>query len=136
MPRFVFLHHQLPVGSQQVTHYDWMLEHDGRLLTWAINERPFDQVSSGSCTAIRLDDHRIEYLQYQGSISGNRGQVTRLIEGRYDWTEPILGGRVSSLIIRVEQKSWQVTFDPPIQIEFVANQANATIRWEPISQNR
>jgi hypothetical protein len=33
--------------------------------------------------AIGLADHRIEYLDYEGEISGRRGQVRRLIGGSY-----------------------------------------------------
>ncbi len=31
----------------------------------------------------RLKDHRLEYLDYEGHISGNRGQVYRIDRGRY-----------------------------------------------------
>lgn len=61
-----------------------MLEAAGKLNTWALDQAPV----VGTCTvAERLPDHRIEYLDYEGPVSGERGQVTRWDWGCYEIIE-------------------------------------------------
>jgi hypothetical protein len=36
----------------------------------------------GSFEGVRLGDHRRVYLEYEGEVSGGRGRVTRVMEGR------------------------------------------------------
>jgi hypothetical protein len=76
VPRFVILRHQTPQGE----HFDFMLELDGALKTWRL-PRPPDVGAEMDCEA--LADHRIEYLDYEGPISGDRGAVTRWDRGTY-----------------------------------------------------
>jgi len=35
----------------------------------------------------RLADHRLEYLDYQGPVSGNRGHVSRVDAGEFQWIQ-------------------------------------------------
>ena len=81
MPRFVMLYHEMPPESDRETHWDLMLEDDGHLLTWAISQVPGQQ--STKCK--RLADHRLAYLDYEGSISNNRGIVSQYDKGEYEW---------------------------------------------------
>ena len=63
-----------------------MLEQDGCLKTWALSDEPaFDR----DITALQLPDHRIAYLEYEGPISNNRGEVTRVDQGTYEWLSQI-----------------------------------------------
>ena len=73
--RFVVLHH---TGVPQ-THYDLLIETapDALLRSWRCDAWPL--VSGVTITAIA--DHRRAYLEYEGGISGNRGQVARVDEG-------------------------------------------------------
>lgn len=82
MPRFVLLHHVVPPGYRRGTHYDLMLEHEGRLLTWALAELPQANLS---VAATQLPDHRLDYLDYEGPVSSDRGEVRRVDEGTFDW---------------------------------------------------
>lgn len=84
MPRFVLLHHVVPPGFRQGTHYDLMLEHEGQLLTWALAELPQANLT---VSATQLPDHRLAYLEYEGPVSGDRGEVRRVDEGTFDWIE-------------------------------------------------
>lgn len=77
--QFVILHHQLADGE----HWDLMLEQGGRLLTWQLPKNPL-AVHSLPMAARRIPDHRTLYLTYEGSISGDRGFVTRIAMG---WVE-------------------------------------------------
>ena len=74
--RFVILHHVVAGGE----HWDLMLEHGGVLLTWQLAREPIDAASL-PIPAKRIADHRSAYLEYEGSISGGRGQVVRVDHG-------------------------------------------------------
>ena len=52
-------------------HWDFMLEAGDVLRTWAI-DAPI--VAGRDLPARALADHRLIYLEYEGEISGNRGQ--------------------------------------------------------------
>jgi hypothetical protein len=70
-----------------------MLEAEGVLWTWALAQLPIDWRKladdqtlvgeSNSVLAERLADHRLDYLTYEGQVSGDRGEVRRLDEGMY-----------------------------------------------------
>lgn len=82
MPRFVVLEHDW--GG---VHWDFMLEVDGSLRTWAVDE----PIAPGvELRARALADHRLAYLDYEGPISGGRGAVIRRESGTYrvvEWGE-------------------------------------------------
>jgi hypothetical protein len=81
MPRFVVLEHHW-----NGVHWDLMLERGDGLRTWAIDA----PIAAGiDLPARALGDHRSRYLDYEGAISGNRGEVRRLDRGLYTarlWT--------------------------------------------------
>jgi hypothetical protein len=78
MPRYVLLEHRFSFRSTGRNHWDLMLETDAQLLTWALEENPF----SGSETAgVQLPLHRSEYLDYEGPIRVQRGEVRRGLPG-------------------------------------------------------
>ena len=81
MPRFVVLRHEMPPGSPRATHWDFMLEQDGALRTWALDELPR---ADAEAPALELAVHRVAYLQYEGPISGDRGSVLRWDEGEFN----------------------------------------------------
>ena len=82
MPRFVVLRHQTPPGYRQGLHWDLMLEEGERLLTWAL-ERPPEE--GAVIAATKLPDHRLAYLDYEGPIGGERGEVTQDDRGEFAW---------------------------------------------------
>lgn len=84
MPRFVVLYHEMPPDHSRASHYDLMLESGKLLRTWAISDPPN---VAGTISAELLNDHRQEYLAYEGEVSGGRGVVTRWDEGEYSTKE-------------------------------------------------
>jgi len=82
MPRFVVLRHETPPGYPRPTHYDLMLEQSGVLWTWVLESLP--KVGGEAVRAERLADHRLDYLEYEGNVSGGRGKVIRVDGGNYD----------------------------------------------------
>ena len=81
MPRYVILRHETPKSDRGPVHWDFMLEQGDLLRTWALAEEP----SCGrDIAANQLADHRLDYLDYEGPISGDRGNVKRLDVGEYE----------------------------------------------------
>jgi hypothetical protein len=70
-----------------------MLEVGGTLQTWAFTKLPLawrklsddpQLVGESNCVlAERLADHRLDYLTYEGPVSGDRGEVCRLEQGTF-----------------------------------------------------
>jgi hypothetical protein len=75
MPRYVILTHDAPFP-----HWDLMFERDGALRTWRLFTSPED---SGDIPGEAISDHRLPYLDYEGPVSGGRGEVRRWDWGRY-----------------------------------------------------
>lgn len=73
--QFVILHHRLADGE----HWDLMLEHGESLATWQLLSPP--GAGSFPIAARRIGHHRKAYLDYEGPISGDRGQVRRIDRG-------------------------------------------------------
>lgn len=79
MPRYVILEHDWPSR-----HFDLMLEAGAVLRTWRLAAFPEDGVP---VAAEPIGDHRLEYLNYDGPVSGGRGAVRRVKAGDFQWVE-------------------------------------------------
>jgi hypothetical protein len=77
--RFVVLEHEW-----NGTHWDFMIEDAGRIRTWAIDAPP---VTGKDLSARALPDHRLDYLTYEGPVSGGRGSVRRVDAGTFHGLE-------------------------------------------------
>lgn len=78
--RFVILRHVC-----EDLHYDFMIEKGGALLTWRIMPDSFVRMLDGvAVDAERISDHRNEYLNYEGPVSGGRGRVEIFDGGEYE----------------------------------------------------
>lgn len=81
-------------------HFDLMLEVPGqeKLRTWQLAKWPLKP--GETCSAREIEPHRRAYLEYEGKISGGRGNVTRVASGK--WAESgaaiVLDGSVSLAI--------------------------------------
>lgn len=92
-----------------------MLEHEEVLLTWNLFELPKSweddsaarpQAASRGSAAVKIHDHRLAYLDYEGPISEGRGEVTRVDRGEYrivertdaHWRVELLGDRFKGVI--------------------------------------
>lgn len=74
--RFVVLEH-----SWQGVHWDLMLESGEMLRTWALDSPP---EPNRAIDARSLPDHRRMYLDYEGPISGDRGEVRQWDQGTFE----------------------------------------------------
>lgn len=88
--QFVVLRH---VRAKDV-HWDLCLEVGEVLATWQILAEPERLMSSGDALAARkIGDHRRIYLDYEGPISGGRGEVVRFDRGTWEHLEAGIGRR-------------------------------------------
>lgn len=94
--RFVILFHsvtdEFAKTSGRDSHWDLMLESDGVLKTWALDLNLIERIQQNEklvfeFKAYQLPDHRIDYLTYEGPISGCRGNVLRLESGDINWKQ-------------------------------------------------
>lgn len=129
MGRTVVLRHDLPDGSH---HFDWLIEPEGAdagagepdarvLIAWRLARRPDESVGS-ELAAERLSPHRRVYLEYEGPISGGRGEVTRVAEGlarvyrdtasAFDVTARLGGVSLRALGQPVSRAAWILGFTP------------------------
>lgn len=79
MPRFAVLEHDHPQR-----HWDLLLEHGPACRTWRLSAPPGEAID---IPAEAIADHRLIYLDYEGPVSGNRGQVTQFDAGTFVWRE-------------------------------------------------
>ena|SRR5438270_9422538 len=94
MGRYVILRHECPPEFKPSVHWDLMLEAGNALRTWALAVEPAPGIS---IAADQLPDHRLEYLDYEGPVSGNRGTVIRWDTG---WFE-LLSESTAELTVRL-----------------------------------
>jgi len=92
MPRFVLLRHQCPPDYEKPSHWDLMLEQGNSLATWELRELPASwarllnlpqNATVETVATVRLPDHRLAYLEFEGPLSGNRGEVHPCDRGDY-----------------------------------------------------
>lgn len=78
MRRFVVLTHDHPF-----LHWDLMLDVDESqdLKTWRLLAEP---LTAEPIAAEALPDHRRKYLDYEGPVSGNRGEVKQWDAGTFE----------------------------------------------------
>lgn len=74
--RFVILEHDHPF-----LHWDLLLEEECSARTWRLLRKP---CLGEPIAAESLPDHRLMYLDYEGKVSGDRGNVKRLLAGLYE----------------------------------------------------
>jgi hypothetical protein len=142
MPRFVVLYHECPPDYERPSHWDIMLEAGGSLRTWALLELPRGwqaarSYTASSCAACaetsadnlvdaeRLGDHRRDYLEYEGPLTGKRGQVTRIDAGSFEtieesderWQVELFGERLRGQITleagEANANDWTLTLGGP-----------------------
>ncbi|MEW4490437.1 DNA polymerase ligase N-terminal domain-containing protein [Thalassoglobus sp. JC818] len=73
MARFAILRHDWPF-----LHWDFLVESGNILLTWRLAIEPAYEVE---IAAEQLPPHRLVYLDYEGPVSGGRGEVSNWDRG-------------------------------------------------------
>ena len=110
MTRWVLLRHAL---ADRTAHLDWMLERpapdlhrslerchqvDGSLLSFRL-AAAVDLRTATRFEAEAIGDHRREYLEYDGPVSGDRGMVQRVLGGTCDLNFTVSGNLAVDLLL-------------------------------------
>ena len=74
--RFAILQHLVAGGE----HWDLLIEQSAALATWQLQKEPKANALEIN-PAKKLPDHRKVYLEYEGPVSNNRGEVKRIDQG-------------------------------------------------------
>lgn len=82
---FVILEHDHPF-----LHWDFLLDTGEALKSWRLLTPP---TLSTWIPAEALPDHRRIYLEYEGKVSGNRGTVKQIFNGKYSETTTLNDGQ-------------------------------------------
>lgn len=112
MARFALLKHDHPFD-----HFDLLLQWGQSLKSWRLVIIP--RVGEAQ-SASKIPDHRLNYLDYEGPVSGNRGHVQRVDGGELEWlhaeedrVEAVVSGnllRGRLLLERFDGDDWQLTW--------------------------
>ncbi|MCI0343788.1 MAG: hypothetical protein L0216_22005 [Planctomycetales bacterium] len=102
-------------------HYDLMLRRGEALKTWGLPEPP--SRDPGRVVAVEAKpDHRLDYLTYEGPVSGNRGAVKPWDSGTYEtlcWEDgrvevALEGGKVRGAYRLLQERGvWYLAAMPP-----------------------
>ena len=71
-----------PIARVAVSHFDLMLQLGEVLWTWELLRLP---IHGETINAVRLEDHRLKYLDYEGPLRENRGHVIGWERGDLVW---------------------------------------------------
>lgn len=124
MSRFVILIHDHPC-----VHWDLLVQRGEMLRSWRLLESPERWRSAAESivlSAESIDDHRLLYLDYEGSVSRERGHVVRWDHGQVEWlaeSESSIRLRLSgsrligelTLDRETSQPLWSAQFSPAVQ---------------------
>lgn len=97
-------------------HWDLMLESGDHLQTWRLENNP-EEIPSHSTKAVKIFDHPLKFLTYEGPVNKGKGHVQIADVGTYEITRQtdnqieinltgrILKGKFS--LIRLKDDRWQ-----------------------------
>jgi hypothetical protein len=101
VPRFAILSHDHPH-----IHWDLLLEEGNVLRAFRLEGPP---APGRTFEAERINDHRLIYLEYEGPISGDRGEVRQWDAGQFEWSVDATERMVVSLVGRNFQGELELT---------------------------
>ena len=115
--RFVVQEHTTPDG----VHWDLMLEKGDALTTFRL-EQPPQVALDGAVSAVKIFDHPLRFLTYEGPVQKGTGRVRIVDRGTCDVADEAgdvialaLRGTIlqgSFTLTRIEGTSWQLAPEP------------------------
>lgn len=121
MPRFAVLWHETSASMDRKSHFDLLFEVDSTALTWSVENKfePHLEIRARSLPA-----HRLDYFNYEGPVSRDRGIVSRWDRGEYRliaaecdrFAAAVRGAQLRGLIQlrRKADDDWVLTYEPSV----------------------
>ena len=101
--RYVIQEHRPPVGG---LHWDLMLEWDGVLRTWRMDRGP-GELPDRVAHAVRIFDHELRFLEYEGPVNKGKGSVRIADRGDFE----VCGESGESLVLEFDGAVLMGRFD-------------------------
>ena len=107
--------------STQDTHWDFMLQTGDSLQTWRLDKPP-RRIISQRTVAIKIFDHPLKFLTYEGPVNKGKGSVQIAETGTYqiiykdenqielNLTGRILNGKFT--LTCLEEENWELSPQP------------------------
>ena len=115
--RFVIQEHT--TGTE--VHWDLMLESDCTLQTYRLDKAP-EEILHNSSHAVKIFDHSLKFLTYQGPVNKGRGNVCivetgtyRILQENHDLIKLNLKGQIlkgKSILACIKDDNWLLTHEP------------------------
>ena len=115
MKQFVILEH---TQNRQV-HWDFMTEKGETLETWRLDLPP-NKLPGCICNAVKIFDHPLKFLSYQGPVNQGAGTVKSVESGTYVLLEESHNSRRLELkgkilkgqcaLTHIEADRWEISF--------------------------
>ena len=96
--RFVVQEHTTPEGI----HWDLMLEQDGVLITFRLEDEPAQSLEH-EVRAVKIFDHPLRFLTYEGPVQKGTGKVRIVDRGVYECrsqSEDLLALELDGAVLR------------------------------------
>lgn len=154
--RFVILHHALPSDSDRPSHWDLLLQppslpgapsqdNQSSLFAFELIVSPctwfspsVQETDFATAMVHRLPNHRSLYLDYEGPVSGNRGNVIKLATGTLEWLElsdTLLRFRMRLETMQVAEFQGVTPMELLIEMTHIEPESRAAWhlkRWKPL----
>lgn len=115
MKQFVILEH---TKNRQV-HWDFMIEKGETLETWRLDLPP-DKLPGCNCNAVKIFDHPLKFLSYEGPVNQGAAMVKSVESGTYVLLEESHNSRQLELkgkilkgqctLTQIEADRWEISF--------------------------
>ncbi len=115
MTQFVILEH---TKNRQI-HWDFMTEKGETLETWRLDLPP-DNLPGCNCNAVKIFDHPLKFLSYEGPVNQGAGMVKSAESGTYVLLEESHNSRRLELkgkilkcqctLTHIEAERWEISF--------------------------
>ena len=115
--RFVIQEHR--TGTE--VHWDFMFESDCTLQTYRLDKTPEDILHSPA-NAVKIFDHSLKFLTYQGQVNKGRGNVCivetgtyQILQEKHDLIKLNLNGQIlkgKSVLTHIKDDNWLLTYKP------------------------
>ena len=117
--RFVIQEHR----TAEEIHWDLMFESGNTMQTYRLDKAP-DEILHNPANAVKIFDHPLKFLTYQGAVNKGQGNVCivetgtyQMLQDKHDFIKLNLNGRIlkgESILTHIKNDNWLfMKLNPP-----------------------